>query len=66
MSVIKDKFKKLKFLCLHGRRTSCEILRMQTAALRAYTQIDCTFIDAPFPAEGEPDVGLIFKLYFIL
>ena len=47
-------------LCLHGWRTSGEILSMQMAALRSNTAIDCTFIDAPFLSIGEPDAGISF------
>lgn len=44
-----------KFLCLHGFRTSGDILLLQTYALREFLDIDCVFIDAPFAAEGDPD-----------
>jgi len=48
----------LRFLCLHGWRTSGDILRMQSAALRAYLQLDCVFPNALFCAEGPPDDGV--------
>lgn len=50
--------RKPKFLCLHGWRTSGFILSIQTAALRANTDIDCEFIDAPYKAEGQADAGI--------
>lgn len=33
---------------------------MQTAALRYHTNMDCTFVDAPFAALGPPDSGIAF------
>ena len=54
--------KRLKFLCLHGRRTSAEIMRGQTMALRSYTQIDCVFLDAPYTASGPAD-DMIAMIY---
>ncbi len=50
--------KKPKFLGLHGWRTSGQILSVQTASLRLHTKIDCSFIDAPYPALGEPAKGV--------
>ena len=47
-----------KFICLHGWRTSGEILRCQTAAFRAHVRIDCDFPDAPFRGQGPPDSGI--------
>lgn len=47
-------------LCLHGWRTSGEILSMQMGALRHNTGIDCTFVDAPFASIGDPDPGISF------
>jgi hypothetical protein len=47
-----------KILMLHGWRTSGKILSMQSAALRNNISIDCTFIDAPFVAQGDPSVGI--------
>jgi predicted esterase len=57
-STIHDPGKRIRYLCLHGYRTSGEILRMQTAAFRAYTQLDCVFVDAPFKARGPPDAAI--------
>lgn len=50
--------KKLKILCLHGRRTSGSIFFMQTAALRYHTDIECMFIDAPYLSLEDPDPGI--------
>lgn len=50
--------KALQFLCLHGWRTSGDILRMQTAALRSYLQINCVFPNAAIAADGPPDDGV--------
>ena len=49
---------KQKVLCLHGWRTSGKILSMQTAAMQFHTPIEYYFIDAPFPADGPPDMGI--------
>lgn len=51
---------KARILCLHGWRTNGDILSMQMAALQANTDMDCFFIDAPFPGRGEPDKGIAF------
>lgn len=50
--------RKPRILCLHGMRTSGEILFKQTMALRNNTAIQCDFIDAPYEAEGPPDEGV--------
>lgn len=54
--------RKPRFLCLHGFRTSAEILKKQVGKWPASVldQIDLDFIDAPFPAEGKSDVEGIF------
>lgn len=31
---------------------------MQTAAFRHHTKVDCEFITAPFPSQGDPDAGI--------
>ena len=54
--------KRLRFLCLHGRRTSAEVMRGQTMALRSYTQIDCVFLDAPYASSGPAD-DMIAMIY---
>ena len=61
-SEIVDTNQRLRFLCLHGRRTSAEIMRGQTMALRHYTQIDCVFLDAPYVASGPAD-DMIAMIY---
>lgn len=50
--------KKYKILCLHGKRTSAAIMKMQTAAFRGHIRMEYVFIDAPFPASGPPDEGI--------
>ena len=47
-----------RILCLHGWRTNGDILSTQMAALQANTDMECLFIDAPFPGRGEPDKGI--------
>lgn len=50
--------KKPRVLCLHGWRTSGNILKTQMGALRAHVDMEYTFIDAPFEATGPPDDGI--------
>ncbi|QCE00677.1 dihydrofolate reductase [Vigna unguiculata] len=57
-----DGVRKPRFLCLHGFRTSGEILKTQ---LHKWPQsvldnLDLVFVDAPFPCEGKSDVEGIF------
>uniref|UniRef100_A0A5B7BGR3 Serine hydrolase domain-containing protein n=1 Tax=Davidia involucrata TaxID=16924 RepID=A0A5B7BGR3_DAVIN len=54
--------KKPRFLCLHGFRTSGEILKKQVAKWpqSILQKIDLVFVDAPFPAQGKSDVEGIF------
>ncbi|KAG6477419.1 esterase AGAP003155-like [Zingiber officinale] len=52
-----------KFLCLHGFRTSGEIMRTQVVGKwpeEVTARLDLVFPDAPFPAEGKSDVDGIF------
>lgn len=49
---------KPKVLCLHGWRTSANIMKMQMAAFRHHVDMDYQFVDAPFPAQGPPDSGI--------
>ena len=49
---------RLRVLCLHGWRTSGQILSTQTAAMRAHTDMELVFITAPHAAVGEPDPGI--------
>ena len=51
-----------KFICVHGWRTSGEIMTFQMLSLKDYLNIDCIFIDAPFAATGEPYE--VIKTYF--
>ncbi|KAA8538146.1 hypothetical protein F0562_027754 [Nyssa sinensis] len=55
--------KKPRFLCLHGFRTSAEILRKQVTTKwpeSILEKFDLVFVDAPFPAQGKSDVEGIF------
>lgn len=52
-----------RFLCLHGFRTSGEIMRTQVMRKwpdRVTARLDLFFADAPFPAEGKSEVEGIF------
>ncbi|XP_073103700.1 uncharacterized protein [Elaeis guineensis] len=52
-----------RFLCLHGFRTSGEIMRTQVLGKwldHVTARLDLFFADAPFPAEGKSDVEGIF------
>ncbi|KAH0451876.1 hypothetical protein IEQ34_019175 [Dendrobium chrysotoxum] len=52
-----------RFLCLHGFRTSAEIMRKQVLGKwpdRVTARLDLFFADAPFPAEGKSEVEGIF------
>jgi hypothetical protein len=52
-----------RFLCLHGFRTSAEIMRKQVLGkwpADVTARLDLVFADAPFPAEGKSDVEGIF------
>jgi hypothetical protein len=52
-----------RFLCLHGFRTSGEIMRKQVVGkwpAEVTARLDLVFPDAPFPAEGKSDVDGIF------
>lgn len=54
--------KKPRFLCLHGFRTSAEILKKQVGKWpqSVLDQIDLVFLDGPFPAQGKSDVEGVF------
>ncbi|KAK3144636.1 hypothetical protein QOZ80_4AG0315760 [Eleusine coracana subsp. coracana] len=52
-----------RFLCLHGFRTSAEIMRKQVMGkwpADVTARLDLVFADAPFPAEGKSEVEGIF------
>ncbi|KAI3935721.1 hypothetical protein MKW92_010430 [Papaver armeniacum] len=49
-----DERKPPRVLCLHGFRTSGEILKKQV--LTKWPELDLVFIDAPFPSQGKSDV----------
>nr|XP_048335078.1 esterase AGAP003155-like isoform X2 [Ziziphus jujuba var. spinosa] len=54
--------KKPRVLCLHGFRTSAEILKKLTLRWpqTVLNKLDLVFLDAPFPARGKSDVEGIF------
>lgn len=58
IAVLKPVGKSKKLLCLHGWRTSGEILLRQTTALRYHTEIEVVVIDAPTVAKGPPAEGI--------
>ena len=55
--------RKPRFLCLHGFRTSGEILRKQIHTKwpeSILDKLDLVFVDAPYPSQGKSDVEGIF------
>ncbi|KAL2467492.1 Serine hydrolase [Forsythia ovata] len=55
--------RKLRFLCLHGFRTSAEIFKKQVTGKwpeSVLENLDLVFVDAPFPCQGKSDVEGIF------
>ncbi|GMI68699.1 hypothetical protein like AT4G24380 [Hibiscus trionum] len=54
--------RKPRILCLHGFRTSAEILKKQILRWPSdvLDRLDLVFLDAPFPALGQSDVEGIF------
>ncbi|KAJ4954234.1 hypothetical protein NE237_011017 [Protea cynaroides] len=54
--------RKPRFLCLHGFRTSGEIMKKQIYKWPQFVldKMDLIFLDAPFPAEGKSEVEGIF------
>ncbi|KAL8482474.1 hypothetical protein ACS0TY_027967 [Phlomoides rotata] len=55
--------RKLRLLCLHGFRTSGEIIRKQVTGKwpeSVLQKLDLVFVDAPFPCQGKSDVEGIF------
>ncbi|CAI9786700.1 unnamed protein product [Fraxinus pennsylvanica] len=55
--------KKLRFLCLHGFRTSGEILKKQLVTKwpeSVLEKLDLVYVDAPFPCKGKSEVEGIF------
>lgn len=53
---------KMRVLCLHGFRTSAEIMETQLAKLdrSVLDLLDMVFLDGPYPAEGKSDVEGFF------
>lgn len=55
--------RKLRLLCLHGFRTSGEIIKKQVTGKwpeSVLEKLDLVFVDAPFPCHGKSDVEGIF------
>ena len=54
--------RKPRFLCLHGFRTSAEIMKIQLHKWpkAVIDRLDLVFLDAPFPCQGKSDVDGIF------
>lgn len=54
--------RKPRFLCLHGFRTSGEIMKKQIYKWpqSVLDKLDLVFVDAPFPCQGKSDVEGIF------
>ncbi|CAN0877308.1 Esterase AGAP003155 [Linum grandiflorum] len=55
--------RKPRFLCLHGFRTSAEILKKQLNTKwpqSVLQQLDLVYVDAPHPSEGKSEVEGIF------
>ncbi|GMH31376.1 hypothetical protein Nepgr_033219 [Nepenthes gracilis] len=54
--------RKPRVLCLHGYRTSGDILRKQVCKWpeSVLSKLDLVFVDGPFPAQGKSDVEGIF------
>ncbi|GAA0171531.1 esterase [Lithospermum erythrorhizon] len=58
-----NEHRKPRFLCLHGFRTSGDILKKQVFAKwpsSVVEQLDLVFVDAPFACQGKSDVEGIF------
>ncbi|MBA0562655.1 hypothetical protein Golob_007682 [Gossypium lobatum] len=54
--------RKPRILCLHGFRTSAEILKRQVLRWPAAVldKLDLVFLDAPYPAQGKSGVERFF------
>ncbi|KAL0360017.1 UNVERIFIED_CONTAM: Rhodanese-like domain-containing protein 6 [Sesamum radiatum] len=55
--------KKVRLLCLHGFRTSADIIKKQLTGKwhpSVLHRLDLVFVDAPFPCQGKSDVEGIF------
>lgn len=58
----KNTSRKPRILCLHGFRTSGEIMKKQIHKWpqNVLDKLDLVFVDAPFPCNGKSDVEGIF------
>ncbi|KAL0437890.1 UNVERIFIED_CONTAM: Rhodanese-like domain-containing protein 6 [Sesamum latifolium] len=55
--------RKLRLLCLHGFRTSADIIKKQLTGKwhqSVLHRLDLVYVDAPFPCQGKSDVEGIF------
>nr|GMC48252.1 rhodanese-like domain-containing protein 6 [Ipomoea batatas] len=62
-NVVSNNPRKPRFLCLHGFRTSAEILKKQVVGKwnpAVVEKLDLVFVDAPFPCQGKSDVEGLF------
>ncbi|XP_031120166.1 dihydrofolate reductase-like [Ipomoea triloba] len=62
-NVVSNNPRKPRFLCLHGFRTSAEILKKQVVGKwnpAVVEKLDLVFLDAPFPCQGKSDVEGLF------
>ncbi|GAB2271377.1 hypothetical protein Dimus_006216 [Dionaea muscipula] len=61
--VVDGGIRKPRFLCLHGFRTSGQILKKQVGRWpeSVLKKLDLVFVDAPFPAQGKSDVEGFFN-----
>ena len=58
-AILLEPGKKARILCLHGWRTNAEILSFQMGAMQAnINTATFVFLDAPYPARGDPVPGI--------
>lgn len=63
INVVSNNLRKPRFLCLHGFRTSGEILKKQVVGKwnpAVVEKLDLVFVDAPFPCQGKSEVEGLF------
>ncbi|KAL3845676.1 hypothetical protein ACJIZ3_003079 [Penstemon smallii] len=63
ISIENNSHKKLRLLCLHGFRTSGEIIKTQVTTKwpeSVLEKLDLVYVDAPFPSQGKSEVEGIF------
>jgi len=59
MTTPEDCIRQPRLLCLHGFRTSGEILGFQMGGLKYTAKLSCDFINAPFRATGSPSEDIL-------